>query len=327
MAINANNGPNIIFGVTLTSSGATQEYNEERGPSLMDLGEGLLDPRPQFSFKPGSRPGFPVYGWAGLFGGPVVDATPQTFDSSGIAATQSATAGGTATLQTSAASSAIQVVSIVPATGATAVSVLAIDGPMAGKAFGSAGTVNLWDPTKAISRVLSVFCSTSGDSANSVTINGYDLYGFAMSAKVTPSSTGNGVSVNTTKAFKYVSSVSFSAAFNSTGFRIGTTDYYGFPLRVDHPAYLTAWWGPSSAANLVNTSTNGQHTFASTATAVSSTSDVRGTMGTSWVGSGSNSNSTAAAPNKLVMNISPSVQNLASVTQSDFSGIVGVPQA
>lgn len=322
MTINATSGPNISFGITLSSSGATQEYNEERGPSLMDLGEGLMDPRPQFSFKPGSRPGFPVYGWAGLFGGPVIDQVPKTADSSGIAATQSATSGGSLTLQTSAASSAITSVSLVPSTGNTAVTVLAIDGGMAGKAFGSAGTINLWDPAKAITRALTI-SNSSNDSGINVTISGYDLYGFAMTQTLAGPNAGT---VTTSKAFKYISTITLSAAGNSTSIRVGTADVFGFPLRVDNPAYLNAWWGPSSAASLAYTSTNGQHTFASTATATSSTGDVRGTLGTSSYQAGV-SNSSATNPNRLVMMISPSVGNLATVTSNDFSGIVGVPQA
>ena len=59
--------------ISLTSSGADLEHNPDRGPSFADLGEGLIDPRPPFMFNPGQGSSKAFFGWAGLFGGPVVD--------------------------------------------------------------------------------------------------------------------------------------------------------------------------------------------------------------------------------------------------------------
>ena len=315
MVINANSGPNINYGVVLSASGAANEYNEERGPSLCDLGEGLLDPRPNFGYKPGNRVGAPVYAWAGLFGGPVIDQIPTTLNTSGIAASQSATAAtGTLTLQTSAGSSSFTTISgFVPSTytglsNPSSITVLGIDcapgTPFGGLAFGSGGTVNLWDPTHAITRALT-FNSTGTNTGATFTVNGFDLYGFAMHA--TAASTATNVSATTLKAFKYIQSITWSGAGSTTVY-VGTADVYGFPMKCDHPAYTTIWWGASSIATLV---TLANHAFASSATATSSTGDVRGTFTSSAA-----SNSTAAAPTRMVMTMSPSAQNLWTIGSS-----------
>lgn len=334
MPISATTGPNITFGVTLSSSGQPNEYNEERGPSLNDLGEGTLDPRPQFTYRPGNRPGVPVYGWPGSFGGPVIDQTPVTLLGSAIAASQSATTGATWTpgsgLSSASVSSAgITLTTITPLSGGSPVPVLAIDSTFGGVAFGTAGTINFWDPTRAISRCLAIYNSsaTSTTSNATITINGFDLYGSSMSVAV--NGPASGATVTTLKAFKYVSNVQFSSALNSTALKIGTADVFGFPLFGNHPAYITAWWGASSAAQLVTISgSNAVHTFGSTATPTTATGDVRGTIATSAFGGNSNSTTSnnAAGANRLVLFMSPTVANLATISSTNFAGLVGQPQ-
>jgi hypothetical protein len=46
MVINANSGPSVQFGISQTSSGQVMQYNEDRAPSIDDLGTGFMDPRP-----------------------------------------------------------------------------------------------------------------------------------------------------------------------------------------------------------------------------------------------------------------------------------------
>lgn len=319
MAITAINGPHVVFGITLTSSGGTAEYNEERGPSLYDMGVGLLDPRPQFTYTPGNGVGHSIYGW--YVDGPLIDATPTTVNTSGIALTQTATGSGALTLATSANSSNVASYSLTPSTGTAAVTVLAIDSALTGKSFGTGATVNIWDPSKAISRCLKVGFNSSVDyvSSGTITFAGYDLYGFALTATVSPSSTTTGT---TTKAFKYLSSVTLGGiTWTSTTVYVGVTDTYGLPIRVDHPGYVTAWSGASSLATLGTVA--GSLTPASTvATATSTTGDVRGLWASSLA-----SNSTAAAPVKFVLWASPSVANLATITSTNFSGLLGYNQA
>lgn len=316
MTITAVSGPTVSFGTTLTSSGVDLEHNPDRGPSAADLGEMLLDPRPQFSFQPGQGATKPFYGWAGLFGGPVVDAIPQTISSNGIVAQQVPAASSALTLATSSGSSSVVSVSLSPPEGGANITINAIDGAMAGAAFGVSGTVNIWDPTKAIARGLTIVKSSNGDAGN-WTIAGRDLYGFKMTESLV--SSGN-TTMNTKKTYKYISSILPGSAVTSTGVIVGTQDMFGFPLRVDQAMYATVWVGPSSNSQLISVST-GAHTFAVTSAASNTTGDVRGTITSSVA-----SNSTAAAPVRIGMLIGPSVANLASMGSTNFAGLVGLPQ-
>lgn len=333
MGITAISGPQISYGVALTSSGGVSEYNEERGPSLCDLGEGLIDPRPQFCYKPGNPVGTPTMAWAGLFGGPVVDQIPSAKSTNGIVLSASGPAtNGALTIQASGPATAniAQTTLLDPTTGVSTTP-WAIDGAMvnskgvvSGVQFGSGGTIGLWDPSKAVTRALTVNFS-SGGGTGTLMINGRDLYGFKMSQLV--SEPTNGGAVTTLKAFKYVSSiVAASGTLTSTGIIVGVSDSFGFPMRVDTPAYLTTWWGNSTAgtvnATIVNAASSVSHAFAATATATSTTGDVRGTINPSTYAAGASNGTT----NRLQMNISPSVANLAGITASNYAGLVGVVQ-
>src|SRR5262249_54801167 len=125
---------------------------------------------------------------------------------------------------------------------------------------------------------------------------------------------------STKKAYKYISAILPSTTVTSTGVTVGTADLYGFPLRVDSIGYCTIWWGASSNATLVSLST-GAHVFAVTSAASNTTGDVRGTFTASAA-----SASTAAAPVRLQIFISPSVANLAAITSTNFAGLVGLTQ-
>lgn len=316
MTITSISGPSVAYGITLSSCGADFEHNPDRGPSVCDLGEGLMDPRPPFCFQPGAASSRPFYAWAGLFGGPVVDAIPKTISSNGIALVQQPVAGTALTLATSANSSSVTAGSITPYEGGAAIAVTAIDSVMAGVPFGVSGAINLWDPTKAICRGVSINLSSNAD-AGSWTIAGRDLYGQKMTESLAAGST----QLLSKKAYKYITSILPSTTVTSTGVTVGTQDLYGFPMRVDTVPYLTIWLGPSSGQGVVNFSTAGNHVFAVTSAASNTTGDVRGTYASSVA-----SNSTSATPVRIAMFISPSVANLASVTSTNVAGIVGLTQ-
>src|SRR5579863_2113082 len=140
MTLSAQDGPQINFGITLGSSGVAANSNEHRGPSMNDLGEGTMDPRPFFCYQPGQGPNYPFYGWPGCFGGPAGDFVPVTADTSGIAALFTSTGSSTTnpvqvTVQTSATSSSFRLISAFhPSTYPANVTlpVLMIDGYQAG---------------------------------------------------------------------------------------------------------------------------------------------------------------------------------------------------
>jgi hypothetical protein len=363
MGITAISGPQICYGTVLSSSGAPGEYNEHRGPSLADLGEGLLDPRPQYAYRPGTdaglQPGAKVFAWAGLFGGPVLDQAPSIANTSGLAPAQTSTgaAGTFLTLATTAQNTfqnSITPTTIFPATIGTAVSVLAIDGVQKGTPFGTTGFVNLWDPTNAIARAPTLTAPTTADTTGSYLVTGFDLYGFQLTWKA--SGSGTAATQTCPKAMKYIRNIQILTP-GTSNVAFGISDTYGFPLRLDHPAYLSLWLGQSSDSTLVTVAV-GNHTFAYTGVTTSTTPDVRGTYASTTATTGgtifgTSLTGTSSTPFRIVMIQSPSVQNLATIATSqiygssgvllssaatgyggvspsgvlNFAGIVGVPQA
>lgn len=317
MTITTVAGPQITYGITLSSSGADFEHNPDRGPSFSDLGEGLLDPRPPFMFAPGQASSKPFYGWPGLFGGPVVDQAPSAVSSNVIAATQ-VPVGGTALTLNANTSLGFGAATTINAYEGGTVSIRAIDSPMTGLAFGVSGGANLWNPQTAVARTLQITGSALGTSAESWSVAGRDLYGQKMTELIQ----GASITVSGKKAWKYISSIvpsTVNGAIGSTLVIVGTNDTYGFPLRIDHPAYVTAWQGNPSAALLI-TGSSQYHAFAVTSAAANNTGDVRGTI--------SSTITSTTAGFKIVMFISPSAQNLqaASLGSSYPSGIVGLQQ-
>lgn len=320
MTTTAWNGPLVQFGITVTSSGAQVESNPDRGPAIIDLAAGTADPRGQFCYRSGFGG---TYGWAGLFGGPVIDQVPSAVSSNGIAPTQQPSASTALTLCTSANSNNVTTVSLkAPETGQN-ISILAIDGLHGGAAFGQTGSINLWDPTTAISRVLTILTSSGPGDSGSWSVAGRDLYGFKMTEAIPVSTASSGVTPAVgKKAWKYISSIVAPATITSTGVIVGVTDTYGFPLRVDNWAYANmTWWGLSSLATTA-TSSSALFTAAVTATATSTTGDVRGTFSSTGFEGGTSS----AGTNRMIQFISPSVANLATVTSTNTSGLVGVAQ-
>lgn len=302
MAITANSGPEILFGITVSASGATTSYNDQRGPSLIDLGDGMLDPRSQFGYgyQPGQGPTNNIFGFWGQQG--IVDYVPSTISSNAIAAASTGNGGGVALTLTATGAGITVVTSIVaPETGKLAGTLLAIDGPCggstaAGVSFGQSGAINIWNPNTVCGRGITIVAT--GADGGTWTIAGRDAYGFKVTEQITAANTP----MTSKKAYKYISAISASTTLASTTITVGTADVYGFPLLVQHTAYTNIWWGGSSNATLVTLST-GAHVFGSSlAVATSTNGDVRGTFTSS---NGSNSSGTTV--NRLVMFVSPSV--------------------
>lgn len=137
--------------------------------------------------------------------------------------------------------------------------------------FGSAGTIQLWNPQALSARAISVTPVSGTPTGNiTFTIAGYDIYGFPMSEAIalTSGSTQN-TAVNGKKAFKYIASVTPSATDTVT-YSIGITNIFGFPIRSDtfgdvlinysaslNPALVTANTGYVAAVNTPATTTTG----------------------------------------------------------------------
>jgi hypothetical protein len=111
----------------------------------------------------------------------------------------------------------------------------------------------------------------AGTIANrNVTINGFDYYGQAMS-EVIATGTTQSVTVNGKKAFYVVTSATVSGAVGATT-ALGTTDILGIPVRVFNVAYVA-----SVKSNNTLAQDAGTFVAADTATATTTTGDVRGT--------------------------------------------------
>lgn len=308
MGVTAIPGPQVSFGVTQTSTGGIQEYNDERGPNLNYGGNALYDPRPEVSYQPGSPVGTKVYGWWDNKG--IVDGKPGTFSAVTIATTQVPVAGTPLTLQTASSGCITAGVTLTPTSNPnTTVSVLAIDSTYAtaprSLAWGTGGTVRTWDPSNAISRTLMLTRSASqDDTAATYTIQGYDIYGYKMTETITGTSSTGGSSYAGQKAFKYIQSITPAGTLGSTGMTVTVTNTYGFPLAVNRASQTELWMGLSTNMAIVGTQST-LLTFACTVTNTATTPDVRGT----WASTNLSSNSS----NIITMWVRPRAADIANM--------------
>lgn len=117
-------------------------------------------------------------------------------------------------------------------------------------------------------RAVSVTLAASG-TATTITVTGYDQYGQRMSEAVT--SVAN-ATTNMKKAFYQISGVTTSAA-TSQAITIGTTQLLGVPVRITNGVYIChVGWDSGFAID------SGSLVVADTATATTTTGDVRGTF-------------------------------------------------
>ena len=168
----------------------------------------------------------------------VFDVIPQTLQAAALAASQTPAAAGAVTLTAGT--------SVKSATRQDGTAVYQLD----------------------CARAVSVTQVTAG-TARVFTVSGYDYYGQAMSEAIT---SNPGAAVNGKKAFYQVTGVTVSGA-TTTAVTVGTTDIIGMPLRVFDAGFIArAGWN--------NTLAEDAGTFVAadmTATATTTTGDVRGT--------------------------------------------------
>jgi len=111
---------------------------------------------------------------------------------------------------------------------------------------------------------------TLGVAPVTVTVSGFDVYGQAMSEAIT-SSAAVSTAVSGLKAFYLITSVSVSGA-TGTALTVGTTNVLGCPVRVPNIGYVA-----SVKSNNTLAQDTGTFVAADTATATTTTGDVRGT--------------------------------------------------
>ena len=120
-------------------------------------------------------------------------------------------------------------------------------------------------------RAVGITIGSGTITATNITVSGYDYYGQAMS-EVISTGTTQSTTVNGAKAFYQISQVAVAGDCGGT-VAVGTTDIIGLPVRVTDAAYI-------ARAGYNNTLAENAGTFvaAATATATTSTGDVRGTF-------------------------------------------------
>lgn len=307
MGITAISGPHVVYGITQTSTGGTTEYNGQRAPSLADLGNGMLDPRYAYNYRPGGAVTTQIRGFYG--GKAMVDVVVGTTLANNIAAAQAPVANTALTL--TAGTNITETTIVAPEDGST-VSVLCIGSTAATLTFGSDDTVALWNPA-SVGRCIAITTSSSGDGGT-WSIAGRDVYGYKMTENL--SVTGSSATVISQKAFKYISSIVASTTITSTGITVGVSSVFGLPI-------LATYSGVDTSIRLIFTSSlvgansSGAITVGSTVTATSTTPDVRGTYGSSTA-------LTSTARLQISQNITATM--VSNVTESDVSAIFGVTQ-
>lgn len=169
----------------------------------------------------------------------VWDTIPQALVANNIAASQTPAAAGAITL-----TAGTSVKSVVTNNG----TVLQLDVP----------------------RAVSVTTGAGSPTTRNFTVSGYDYYGQAISEVIASSGTAS-TAVNGKKAFYQISGITVSGG-TVVAITIGTTDILGIPVRVTDAGYIArVGYNNTLAADA------GTFVAAATATATTTTGDVRGT--------------------------------------------------
>lgn len=319
MGITAFSGPKISFGLTRSASGQIQEYNEERGPDVSDAGYGIADPRAPYTYKPGNAVGYGVFGWFNGVG--MIDQSPGTVSTNAVALVQSSTTPAATFVLSSVSNSVATIgVTLTPADGSSARTVVALDSTYAtgprGLTYGQFGTIRMWDPTTSLQRQITIGKGSSlDDTGATYTIQGFDNYGFKITEVLTGSSSTGSSNYTSRKTYKYIQSITLggTGTAGSSTVVIGVNDTYGFPLAVHDGSGVLIWSGVSSMMNVM-TAQSSFMVFASTNTATSTTADTRGTWASTIV-----SNSTQAAPQRVKIIVTPRAQDMQIMTGTYLS--------
>jgi len=189
----------------------------------------------------------------------------MTHFSDGVRAGRNFANNGTAS-QPGVFLSPINVYDIVPvafsATAVAAAQAVAGAGNLTINGASATGGVATFD----VPRTITIVSTNAGDTTQTATVIGTDVYGLAMSELIAFNGT---TAVTGQKAFKTVTRVAISAALTGNG-SVGSTDVFGFPFRANTRNYvLTAWNGAFV--------TTGTFAAADATVATTTTNDVRGT--------------------------------------------------
>ena len=240
--------------------------DQDVGPSVAYGGAFmLLDPR--VGYQAGGAAGSPpVVGW-GSVEYMTVKQAPSTAATNNIVNAQTGTANTGLTLVSASGAGITVGVSVAGKT------VLAIDGAQVPIGYGRPAAVASYDPRLMIARALRYVSGTAGDTTQTLTTRGFDVYNQPMSEVITLNGT---TPVSGKKAFKYILSITPSA--NTGAISVGTLDIFGLPLlaagtsvAIAFPPITIYWAGVNITAVVGFTIAD------ATSPATGTTGDVRGT--------------------------------------------------
>lgn len=313
MAVTAWSGPLIAFGTPASSQ--PPEYNESRGPSLTDCGEGFIDPRAAYGYNPGYPTNRSVLGFYNNYASIDILLSSGSTNALVTSSAQTPTAGTALTITPSTAKDTKATTIVAPENGAT-VSVTCIGSTTAALTYGSAGTIAMWNPG-TVARNIIIYTSSNLD-AGGYSVAGRDLYGFKVTETIL-SSVGGATGTASVKAYKYISSIVASTTVTSTGVGVGLGNSIGFPLFVGtNGLYVqVANVSTTSSNTVLNNLSSVTLIPGSTATATATTNDVRGL----WA--------STATPNATVRYqaiVTPGALQMQSVSNGDYTALFGVAQ-
>jgi len=321
MTVTALSGPIVQFGITLSSTsgdgitGQDFEHNEQRAPQITDLGDSFLDPRSAYAYEPGGGVTNLTFGFFNNQG--IVDFKPTTASTNALVSTTASS--GTSTFTLAAASTANGTYSttiIAPETGKATGTLIALDSTAAYLAFGTAGSICMWNPGAGTGRNIIIRPSSNGD-AGTFSVAGRDMYGYKMTETLAAGST----TITGKKAFKYISSITNCTTPVSTGVIVGFGDVFGFPLAVPYAGLNLAVYASSTAFGTAAAAVQSSATIvlASTvATQTSTTPDVRGTWASSLASNTGNV--------RIQIVVTPAASAMAAISSTNVSPLFGATQ-
>lgn len=162
-----------------------------------------------------------------------------------------------------------------------------------------------------VERCVALLSSNAGDTTQTATVAGTDLYGVPLTSAVTMTGTA---AVNTTKGFKTVTAVTLSTSL-AGNLSVGTSDVFGLPYyQANQDGLIVSWAGfPATSGTFKAGDT--------TAPATVSTSDVRGSFAPASASNGTNRLAFYVTPQVVPYPNEPTRPGFDSITT-----LYGVPQ-
>lgn len=245
-------------------------------PSFDAVGAGIQDARLPWNTGGASSSVPQVVGWYDGAGHPVLDVVPATASVVNISAAAVPTSGVPLTLVNASGSGVVISTSpqlMLPALTTLPTGTLFIGAQPVYETFGNVGsppqTTVAYDAGTMLGRAVSIH-SVGNDSGATVTVVGWDIYGYLTHATLTMATAGN--TVTTTKTFIAIQSITPNGTLSGSNVSAGVSDVFGLPF---YASAQSAIWGFFNNAIIQGVGTFVAGVTTSPATAL--TGDVRGT--------------------------------------------------